>query len=114
MSLRDLTSHAESDPRSIGKQIYILECLKMSRNTGIDGNVLINAVKHRANYKPIIFCSISLAAIGMLMVVLGMVIMMIDHVELGPPHYDSQYERYEGSNLAHITGKFPGCDLNDQ
>jgi len=71
----------------------------------VDGS-LLGAVKHPANHKPLIFCSMSMVAVGMLMVVFGGVIMLLDHVEMGPPHFDSQYERYAGSSLAHILGKF--------
>lgn len=76
----------------------------MSR-IGLDGSVLIQTVKHPANYTPLIYCSASLIAAGMLIVVFGLAIMLIDHIELGPPHYDPEYERYVGANLAHIVGK---------
>lgn len=65
---------------------------------------LKEAVECSANYRPIIFCSASLIAVGLLLVVAGGVVMFIDHIELGPPHYDSEYERYVGSSLAQILG----------
>lgn len=65
---------------------------------------LLEAVKCSSNYQPIIFCSISLIGIGMLLVVAGAIVVLIDHVELGPPQYDREYERYVGSSLAHIVG----------
>lgn len=58
-----------------------------------------------AKYKPIIFCSVFLVAIGILMVIFGIIVLLIDHVELGPPVFDNEYERYSGSSLFHIVGK---------
>lgn len=71
----------------------------------MDRENLTRAMRHPANFKPIIFCTISLLAIGVIMVIFGIVVVVIDNIELGPPHYDSQYERYVGSSLAHIIGK---------
>lgn len=71
-----------------------------------DGAVLIRALRHPDNYKPIVFCSISLIAAGIVMVVIGVIIILVDHIELGPPHYDDQFARYQGSSFAHIAGKF--------
>lgn len=65
---------------------------------------LIKAVECSSNYRPIIFCSISLTTVGMLLIVAGAVVMLIDHIELGPPQFDKEYERYVGSSLAHIVG----------
>lgn len=79
--------------------------IKSNQENKMDGHVIVRAVKHPANYKPIIFCSISLVAVGSIMVILGIVIMLIDHVEMGPPHFDPLYERYEGSSLASVMGK---------
>lgn len=69
------------------------------------GSAIMEAVRHRANHKPIIFCSLSLVAVGILMSVFGVIVLLLDHAELGPPVYDSQYERYAGSSLAHILGE---------
>lgn len=71
----------------------------------VDTSDLIRAVKDPSNYKPIIFCTVSLATIGVLMIVLGLVIIMLDHIDLGPPHFDNEYERYVGSSMPHILGK---------
>lgn len=72
----------------------------------MDGYGLARAVKHPGNYKPIIFCSVSLIGIGLLMVVLGIVLLLLDHIELGPPVYDPEYERHEGTSLATVMGKY--------
>lgn len=69
------------------------------------GSVILEAVKHRSNHKPIIFCSLTLVAVGILMTIFGILVLLLDHAELGPPVYDSQYERYQGSSLAHILGE---------
>lgn len=67
---------------------------------------LKNAIECSSNYRPVIFCSTSMTAIGMLLMVAGTVVILIDHVELGPPQYDREYERYVGSSLAHIIGEY--------
>lgn len=74
----------------------------------LSGSAILEAVKHRANHKPIIFCSLGLVAVGLLMTIFGVVALLLDHAELGPPVYDSHYERYAGSSLAHILGKSEG------
>jgi hypothetical protein len=71
----------------------------------IDRENLKRAVSHPANFRPIIFCTISLLAIGVVMVILGAVVLLIDNIELGPPQFDEEYERYQGSSLAHIIGE---------
>jgi hypothetical protein len=63
------------------------------------------AVKDPANYKPIIFCTISLLAIGIVMVIFGLIVVLLDSIEMGPPQFDAQYERYDNSSLAHIIGE---------
>lgn len=71
----------------------------------MDAPTLKRAFKHPSNYKPIIFCTISLVAVGILMLIFGILVLLLDHIEMGPPHYDTQYERYQGSSMAHILGK---------
>lgn len=71
----------------------------------INGPGLKGAVKNRAKFKPIIFRTISLVAIGLVIAIFGAVIVLIDNIEMGPPQYDSQYERHAGSSLAHIMGR---------
>ena len=60
---------------------------------------------HLVNYKPIILCTISLIVVGVLMIAFGIVALLLDHVEMGPPHFDTEYNRYSGSSLVHILGK---------
>lgn len=48
------------------------------------------------------------------MVVLGIVIVLVDHVEMGPPQFDTQYERYAGSSLFHILGGYEDNLRNEQ
>ena len=69
---------------------------------------VLQAVRYPGNYKPIIFCTISMVAIGILMLVLGLVLVLLDHIEMGPPHFDALYERYEGTSLPGIIGEYFG------
>lgn len=71
----------------------------------MDGTSLKRAFKLPTNYNPIIFCTISLVAIGVVIIMTGAIIILVDHIELGPPHYDQEYERYVGSSLAQILGE---------
>ena len=71
----------------------------------MDRENLKRAVEHPANLRPIIFCTISLLAIGVIMLIFGIVVVLIDNIDLGPPHFDEHYERYVGSSLAHIIGE---------
>lgn len=57
------------------------------------------------NLIPISLCASSMIAIGSLMLAGGVVVMIFDHMELGPPQFDEQYERYSGSSLSEIVGK---------
>lgn len=50
-------------------------------------------------------------AIGSLVLVAGIVVIVIDHIELGPPQFDEQFERYSRSSLAQTLGKHPAKAL---
>lgn len=67
--------------------------------------MIVEAVKHPANYEAILFCSASLTSAGILMIILGLVIIALDRVELEPPSFDLQYSRYVGTKIAPIIGK---------
>lgn len=71
----------------------------------MDRNNLRRAIEHPVNYRPIVLCTIALMAVGILMLVFGIVALLVDHIELGPPHFDEHYERYQNSSMPHIIGK---------
>lgn len=75
----------------------------------IEQRELVKAVRHPANFKPLVICSVLLIVMAILIILCGILVMIFDHIELGPPHYDKIYTRYSGTNLGHIIGKLSYC-----
>ncbi|CAA3006445.1 Hypothetical predicted protein [Olea europaea subsp. europaea] len=78
--------------------------------------MLRQAIRDPSNYKPIIFCTMSMVAVGIIMAVFGLVLVLLDHIELGPPQYDSEWERYNGSSLPGIiaTSRAASGDMRNK
>lgn len=66
---------------------------------------LKRAMEHPVNFLPIVYCTIGMVVVGILMFTVGLIVLIIDSAELGPPQQDNQYDRYSGSNMAHIISK---------
>lgn len=71
----------------------------------ISGSSTADIKQLDSNLIPISLCASSMFAVGSLMLAAGLVVMIFDRLEMGPPHYDELFERYEGSSLGGIVGE---------
>lgn len=78
---------------------------KANRANSGKTNDIARALKHPANFEPLLVCSIVLMVVGILMAVCGGIVCLIYYTEITPPNFDSNYHRYVGSSMPRIVGK---------
>lgn len=60
----------------------------------------------KENFGAVSICALSMIVIGILMMIGGGTLSFVYYTEITPPNYDAYYQRYVGSSLPRILGKY--------